>query len=268
MFNRFGGMGAIMVLAGILTGLILATAVTCFMPKWYESTCMVEMMPQLDWGNPTKLLTADLETLKSRHFLSKVVLHLGLTDRWGMDSDCCVQALDQTVRVGFVRESDIVSLRVRHQNPVEAREIAEGVIRQYNRCINEQLKTEMEGPIKELREYVGELEAQTNRKRETLAEMLKLHGDIKREREETRRANAEYEEQLENLRSARLKLIEVEIRFKTDIAAWVPLAPPTLPRTPVSPNLWLNLLLGSAVGGVLFPTAAIPLLLRHNRKHK
>ena len=129
MFNRFGRMGAIMVLAGISTGLILAAVVTCFfIPKWYESTCMVEMMPQLDWQNPTKVPTADLETLKSRHFLSKV-------------------------------------------------------------------------------------------------------------------------------------------RFKTDIAAWVPLAPPTLPRTPASPNLWLNLLLGSVAGGALFATAAIPLLGRCRRKN-
>jgi hypothetical protein len=261
-FKRCWWMGVAIVSVGSLIGLVLGAGITYVMPKWYESTCVVEIMPAVGGQTIPREVKTELELIKSKGFLSKLVLHLGLVDRWGIDTDSCVRKLDQTVLAESIRETDTVRIRVRQRSPEVASDIAGGVVVVYNRIANERHKADLELPIRELRNFVRELEERADIRRKALAEMLKWHGPDQR----ATMPFKEFEDLMSELGAAKLKLIELGIIAKTDINAMVIRDSPAVSKNPISPDLPRNLILGASAGFVLFSLLLLPLVWLLNRR--
>jgi uncharacterized protein involved in exopolysaccharide biosynthesis len=71
---------------------------------------------------------------------------------------------------------------------------------------------------------------------------------------------------VELLEPLKLKLTGLEIIAKSDIDAVVIRDTPTVPHTPCSPNILLNLVIGAGAGVVLSTLAALPLMWLLSRR--
>jgi hypothetical protein len=231
MFNRFWWVLLVIVPIGTVAGFFVAAVVTYVMPRTYESIGVVQLLPQVDPQSGSGQAGPNIGKIKGGGTLARVVDNLDLPNRWAMDKNACVQALDRMVLTEAIRGTDLVRVQVRHRNPEEACELATGVIKAFVDETTGLRKASLEGPMRELRAAVREQEAKTKEKGKALAELIRLGSP------DSSAARSDYERQVELLEPLKLKLTGLEIIAKSDIDAVVIRDTPTVPHTPCSPNI-------------------------------
>jgi succinoglycan biosynthesis transport protein ExoP len=143
----------VMVPVGAMAGFLIASVITYVMPKKYESSATIEIKPRERTIEPSggvshsirptmtpQFFGTEFEKIKSRNTLLKVVDSLDLISRWGMDRETIVQVLKNIIVVENIRGTDLISIKVRHTNKEDARDIAAEVARAYR-----EYRTELEG---------------------------------------------------------------------------------------------------------------------------
>lgn len=275
MFKRWWWVFLVMAFAGPLIGLGVTAGVNYMLPKCYESTAVVQVLrPDLSitdfsrkldtgeasgegWMTP-QFFATELEVIKSRDALIKVARRLDLQTKWGQDMDTILRTLKRIVHTENIRGTALITIKVRHANPQETRDIAAEVAKAYKDYRNEAERKRVERSLEELKKVIRDQEDKVADKKKLLA----VIADSKESGYEE--AKKDYETEQDMLQQMKLKLAGEQIHAKIPYDAIIEREDPVIPRFAVSPNVTLLLVLG-AVGGLLFSPlmAWPPIILLH-----
>jgi uncharacterized protein involved in exopolysaccharide biosynthesis len=246
--------------------------------------------------NP-QFFATEFNKITSRNSLIQVIDALQLTERWNVDKETAVQILKGIVHTENIRGTDLISIRVRHTDKVAARDIANEVAQAYKDYRNKLEMQDAESWIKEIKKAIREKEDKVEEHRKILTTIIRVKGkgiiipegespgDVKELQPENpppntgkpspaesehdaaiRRAldtqdyidskrDLETEQQLHE--HLRLKLISAEITSKIPNESVEIHDEPTISNAPVSPNVTLNLLIGTIGGFLLSPLMSL-----------
>ena len=186
--NRYG-----IILLTLLLVFMTAAVITYVMPKKYESTAVIEVKPPLPGMSPLgsamtetsgagrmtpQFFGTEFEKIKSRNSLEKVVEGLQLVNRWNVDKETALAILKGIVGTQNIRGTDLISIRVRHTNKVDARDVAEEVARAYKSYRNELETKNAERQLHELNKAVRDQEDKVEERRKVLATIVRTKGII------------------------------------------------------------------------------------------
>jgi capsular exopolysaccharide synthesis family protein len=186
--NRYG-----IILLSLLLVFMTAAVITYVMPKKYQSEATIEVKPraagisplgaQLNELSGARAMTpqffgTEFEKIKSRNSLEKVVQNLELVNRWNVDKETALAILKGIVATQNVRGTDLISIRVRHTNKVDARDIAEEVALSYRQYRAEIESRDAENALQELNKAVRNQEDKVEERRKVLATIVRTKGII------------------------------------------------------------------------------------------
>ncbi len=188
--NRYG-----IILLTLLLVFMTAAVLTYVMPKKYESEAVIEVKPRQAGLSPLgadmtetsgggrtspQFFGTEFEKIKSRNSLSKVVENLQLVNRWNVDKEGALGILKGIVGTQNIRGTDLISIRVRHTNKVDARDIAEEVARAYKEYRGEIESRDAERQLQELNKAVRDQEDKVEERRKVLGTIVRNKGIIYR----------------------------------------------------------------------------------------
>jgi uncharacterized protein involved in exopolysaccharide biosynthesis len=258
---------------GMLCGFLFAAVVSSALPKVYESNAVIEVMPlfptseqgNITEGEAPKWLSDEIGKIKSRESLERVVDHLKLVDRWNLDRHQARRKLEDSMTVMSIRGTGLVSIRVRHTDKVGARDMVMAVARNYaelrednDRRVSQQrcdaLKDAIKDQEKLLEERIVALEVIDKKRVKNITgpggNTTLLHLTESQDYRDAKGALEAAESILAALRN--------KLRFEDPDSS-----PPInsvrmhqeagIGGIPVSPNVALNLVIGSVVGFLLSP---------------
>lgn len=186
--NRYG-----LILLSLLLVFMTAAVITYVMPKKYESEAIMEVKPRAAGISPLgsqmnelsgsgrvteQFFGTEFEKIKSRNSLEKVVQNLELVNRWSVDKETALRILKGVVGTQNIRGTDLISIRVRHTNKVDARDIAEEVARAYRLYRAEIEGRDAENALRELNKAVRNQEDKVEERRKVLATIVRTKGII------------------------------------------------------------------------------------------
>jgi succinoglycan biosynthesis transport protein ExoP len=186
--NRYG-----IILLTLLLVFMTAAVITYVMPKKFESEAVIEVKPrpvggsmfgaQSDFMAQAKQMTpqffgTEFEKIKSRKALEKVVDNLALTNRWNVDKETAIRILKGIVNTQNIRGTDLISIRVRHTNKVDARDVTDEVSKAYRAYRNEIETRDAENGLHELNKAVRDQEDKVEERRKLLATIVNTKGII------------------------------------------------------------------------------------------
>ena len=186
--NRYG-----IILLSLLLVFMTAAVITYVMPKKYESQATIEVKPRAAGISPLgaqlnelsgagrmtpQFFGTEFEKIKSRNSLEKVVQNLELVNRWGVDKETALNILKGIVNTQNIRGTDLISIRVRHTNKVDARDIAEEVAQSYRQYRAEVESRDAENALQELNKAVRNQEDKVEERRKVLSTIVRTKGII------------------------------------------------------------------------------------------
>ena len=142
MVRRWWWLLLVMGLIGPVLGLLAAAAVTYVMPKKYESVAMVQVMSgsgqmaadgtaEPMHSMPGRFMATECEVIKAKKTLELAADRLDLTMRWGVDRELAVELLREMIDTEILGGTDLITIRVRHTDAGDARDIAMEVTNAY-----------------------------------------------------------------------------------------------------------------------------------------
>jgi capsular exopolysaccharide synthesis family protein len=120
----------------------------------------------------------EFEKIKSSNSLAKVVEKLGLTSKWGVDKETAIRILKGIVNTQNIRGTDLISIRVRHTDREDARNVTEEVARAYKAYRSEIENRDMDKQLYELKKAVRNQEDKVEDRRKVLATIVRTKGII------------------------------------------------------------------------------------------
>lgn len=130
--------------AGAILGLIISVLSSFVAPKKYESVTMIQIHPlrmvsasgeqhesTMRLYKTDRFLETEIEAMRSREALMRIVERLNLTNRWELDSEMAVLLLEDSVETHWVEGTDLVRIVVRHGHAAAAHAIAKSVVAAY-----------------------------------------------------------------------------------------------------------------------------------------
>ncbi|OYV07200.1 MAG: hypothetical protein CFE26_02255 [Verrucomicrobiales bacterium VVV1] len=135
MFKRFWWVFLVMAVAMPILGLMISATITYVMPKKFESTATLEFGDR-GLGHPVtvafgRTLQQHVQAMKSDEVLLKVAGNLELPNKWGYARTEILQQLRNVIQIEQLRGTDLVTVRVRHTNKEDSRDIAAEVVNAY-----------------------------------------------------------------------------------------------------------------------------------------
>ena len=187
--NRYG-----IILLTLLLVFMTAAVITYVMPKKYESEATIEVKPRgtgmsplgnaftdISGGRMTpQFFGTEFEKIKSRNSLQKVVDNLELVNRWNVDKETALRILKGIVNTQNIRGTDLISIRVRHTNKVDARDITEEVANAYKEYRAEIEGRDADRQLHELNKAVRDQEDKVEERRKVLSTIARTKGIIYR----------------------------------------------------------------------------------------
>lgn len=187
MFKRFGWILLVMIPVGGFAGLVIAAVVTYVMPKKYESEAIIEVRPFANApveppgrteGVAPAWLLMEIEKMRSRPNLEKVSQNLGLPNRWYLADDQVPPILKDSLLIQSIRGTDLVSIRMRHTNKIDARDIAMEVAKVYQSYRKDIADQDSSRFLHELNKAVRDQEDKVEERRKVLATIVRTRGII------------------------------------------------------------------------------------------
>ncbi len=139
--NRYG-----IILLTLCLVFLTAGVITYLMPKKFQSEAVIEIKPRnlglTPFGasannlRPVQNMTpqdfgTEFEKISSRNSLMRVVEKLQLTNNWGVDRETALSILKNIVATQNIRGTNLISITVRHEDPEDAKNVAEEVANAY-----------------------------------------------------------------------------------------------------------------------------------------
>jgi capsular exopolysaccharide synthesis family protein len=181
--NRYG-----IILLTLLLVFMTAAVITYVMPKKFESQAVIEVKPRVAGMSPlgaqmtetsgagrmtAQFFGTEFEKIKSRNSLVKVVENLQLVNRWNVDKETALDILKGIVNTQNIRGTDLIAIRVRHTNKVDARDVAEEVARAYKEYRTEIETRDADRQLQELNKAVRDQEDKVEERRKVLATIVR-----------------------------------------------------------------------------------------------
>lgn len=189
MFKRYGWIPLVLIPVGAVAGLLMVAVITYVMPKIYESEATIEVRPYANApvepprqteGEASSWLLMEIEKMKSRTILDKVSQNLELPNRWNLPKEQVPPILKNSLQIQSIRGTDLVSIRARHTNKVDARDIVDEVAKAYKAYRNELAARDSEKFLHELNKAVRDQEDKVEERRKVLATIVRTKGIIYR----------------------------------------------------------------------------------------
>ncbi len=170
--------------------LVISFAIFQLIPKPYESETVIEIRPSsrvspLGSGmrevaavSSEQFFGTEVESIKNRKSLEKVVDKLELTQRWKMDKNDALQRLKKNVTSEQIEGTDLIAIRVKEQNKQDADEISVEVAKTYQTYRQEIENKESEKALYELNKAVRDQEDKVEERRKVLATIVRTKGII------------------------------------------------------------------------------------------
>ncbi|MES2440288.1 MAG: polysaccharide biosynthesis tyrosine autokinase [Verrucomicrobiota bacterium] len=187
--NRYG-----IILLTLLLVFMTAAVITYVMPKKFESEALIEVKPQASGMTPfggemgglnpnankmtPQFFGTEFEKIKSSKSLYKVVENLELMNKWGVDKDVAVRMLKGIVNTQNIRGTDLISIRVRHTNKEDARDVTAEVAKAYKAYRSEIEERDTDKGLTELNRALRDQEDKVEESRKLLATISKTKGII------------------------------------------------------------------------------------------
>jgi len=185
--NRYG-----IILLTLLLVFMTAAVITYVMPKKYESEAIIEVKPREVGMSPLgsmaqasggsmmtpQFFGTEFEKIKSRNSLSKVVDTLELVNKWNVDKETALRILKGIVNTQNIRGTDLISIRVRHTNKEDARDVTAEVARAYKEYRTEIESRYADKNLYELNKAVRDQEDKVEERRKVLATIVRTKGII------------------------------------------------------------------------------------------
>lgn len=172
---------------------LTAGVITYVMPKKFESQAVIEVKPRASGLAPfgdsmaqasgghrmtAQFFGTEFEKIKSGKSLAKVVDRLKLTTKWRVDQDTAVQILKGIVVTQNIRGTDLISIKVRHENKEDARDVTDEVVKAYKSYRSEIEKRDAEKALMELGKAVQEQVDKVEESRKVLATIARAKNII------------------------------------------------------------------------------------------
>lgn len=279
MFKRSWRVFLAMAAAGAMAGFLTAAVIVYVTPRKYESETVIEvrplpaektsletdLVPEEGRKEPPIYLRAAAEQLRSDKVLRKTVENLKLANKWNMDQEAAIGILKDIVITQNIRNSDLISIRVRHPNRENARDIAAEVVRVCKIDREEIIHRDMELRLSDLTRPFQAQKDKIEKSRIKVAELARYLSPQPNDQDYLD-AKRELEADEALLQTMKLKLLSESIGCKLFDGNIVVHEESQLADSPASPNVPLALSLGTAGGLLLSPLLALPLiwLLRLN----
>jgi succinoglycan biosynthesis transport protein ExoP len=186
--NRYG-----IILLTLLLVFMTAAVITYVMPKKYESQAVIEVKPKTFGMSPLGTAMAqasgagrttpqffgtEFEKIKSSNSLAKVVDKLQLVNKWGVDKETAIRILKGIVSTQNIRGTDLISIRVRHTDREDARNVTEEVAKAYRAYRSEIEDRDADKALYELNKAVRDQEDKVEERRRVLATIVRTKGII------------------------------------------------------------------------------------------
>jgi succinoglycan biosynthesis transport protein ExoP len=186
--NRYG-----IILLTLLLVFMTAAVITYVMPKKYESEATIEVKPRVPGMSPLGSAMTDVsgsrqmtpqffgtefEKIKSRNSLEKVVDNLELVSRWSVDKETALRILKGIVSTQNIRGTDLISIRVRHTNKLDAKDVTEEVAKAYKSYRSEIEGRDADRALVELNKAVRDQEDKVEDRRKVLSTIVRTKGII------------------------------------------------------------------------------------------
>lgn len=268
---------------GPVGGVLLSAIITYVMPKKFESEAVAQV------ASPTESQTgeSDLEprmmattskVFTSHEVLARVVESLELTNRWNLDPNTCMQILKRILRVESVPGTDLTSIRCRHTNKIDARDIANEVSAAYKDYRGDMEQKRMNAALDELRKAVRDQEDKVGESHKILSTLLQSKGTpaanpnastMSADQLDVIDAKRIYEMEAALLEQMKLKQVSETIRAKIPGEQVRIHSPALIAGFPISPNVTSNLIFGTAAGllaGIILAFLIAPFLGSSDRR--
>ncbi len=185
--NRYG-----IILLTLLLVFMTAAVITYVMPKKFESEATIEVRPRTGGMNigfgtrdnsgagtmTAQFFGTEFEKIKSSNSLKKVVANLELTNRWGVNQETAIAILKGIVNTQNIRGTDLISIRVRHTDKDDARDITAEVAKAYKDYRAEIENRDSTRALYELNKAVQDQEDKVEERRKVLAMIVRTKGII------------------------------------------------------------------------------------------
>lgn len=186
--NRYG-----IILLTLLLVFMTAAVITYVMPKKYESEATIEVKPKATGMSPfngelaqtsganrmtPQFFGTEFEKIKSSKALSKVVEKLELENKWGVEKEVAIRILKGIVNTQNIRGTDLISIRVRHTNKEDARDVTAEVARSYVAYRTQIESRDADKGLYELKKAVRDQEDKVEERRKVLATIVRTKGII------------------------------------------------------------------------------------------
>ena len=186
--NRYG-----IILLTLLLVFMTAAVITYVMPKKYESEATIEVKPRMPGMSPLgsqmseisganrmtpQFFGTEFEKIKSRNSLEKVVDSLELVTRWNVDKETALRILKGIVFTQNIRGTDLISIKVRHTNKLDARDVTDEVAKAYKAYRSEIEDRDCDKALVELNKAVRDQEDKVEDRRKVLATIVRTKGII------------------------------------------------------------------------------------------
>ncbi len=237
----------------------------------------------------------EFNKITSRNSLIQVIDALQLTSRWSVDKEAAIQILKKIVHTENIRGTELISIRVRHTDKVATRDIANEVAHVYKNYRNEVVLRDADARLQALTKAVRDQEDKVEERRKILASIVRKKGIINQgdvspgdsktlqpenptpdsgkpnpaesERDAAIRRSLDDQDYIdakrdfvtdqELLQQMKLKLIAESLELKISPTLIEIHGDAKISEAPVSPNVTLNLLLGTVGGFLLSPLLSL-----------
>ena len=175
-------------MVGLLVGFLVGVVASYVVPRQFESRAVVQVMPvsgadavvvsgdAVRQVGQKQFFATESEVIRARKTLERVVEHLDLATRWSVAPDDCLAVLQDSVRVGQVRGTDLIEVRVRHASAEDAKLLAEQVVTQYRDRRNEGEVARSEQVLRAMDEDLRKQQEIVDEKRKALDTIVQAVG--------------------------------------------------------------------------------------------
>jgi succinoglycan biosynthesis transport protein ExoP len=280
--KRWWWLFPVLALVGLFAGVIVAGVITYVQPKTFDSQAVVEIKPPgqmiVSAGSTMpppverdpKFLEREMAVIKSQGVLLAAVKQLDFDRKWAVPAVDAAAIVGRSITLEQLKGTDLVTIRARHVNREDARDMVVAVIDEYRKQRISRDAGKSEGAMKALSEAVQEQEDKVEERRKALAGLVRtrtlLHqnegagpppqgGTGAVDNEEYIARKREFEEEQALLESLKLKYVTEKVSANLDQDELVIHEDPQLPLAPSGPdvtgNMGMGLMSGLAVSQVL-----------------
>ncbi len=222
--------------------------ITYMMPKKYESNLIYQVRPSprlLQTITP-QFFATEFEVIKANMTLKPVVQRLDLAKKWNMTEDDAIAVLRGIVSSQNIHGTDLIQIKVRHTDPVQARDIAKEVFDSYKKRREDKEREMLEDSLKELEKAIVDQADVVEEKRKQRDNLLtRSNGNASDPT--VLEVQKEFETQMALLEKMREKFGMDQLILR-NISIIELHEEPLVPQYPSSPNVTLNLIMGATLG--------------------